>query len=483
MLDLRPILLVNGILLSIISVVMLIPAVIDLFVKNEESSAFLVSSFFTAFVGGGLYLTNRGHRGDLDIRQAFLFTTSSWVIVPIFAAMPFILSAELKMGYADAYFESVSGLTATGASVMRGLDSAPPGILLWRALLNAMGGIGIVVLALAILPMLRIGGMQLFRTESSDTMDKILPRTGQIAFVISMVFLFFTSLCALSYWIAGMHGFDAICHALTTVATGGFSTHDQSIGYYNSVQIELVAMVFMLIGAMPMILFYQAMRGHVEALWRSSQVRWFLGIVAIAIMLLTLWIVFGKELPFWQALRYVSFNVIAVITTTGYSSADYASWGTFATTLFFMLIVVGGCTGSTSGGIKVFRFQVLYQTTKTQVQQLIQPHGVFIPQYNGKQIPDQVSASVMSFFLLFAFSFMILAIVISWFGLDFLTSMSAAAQALSNVGPGLGDIIGPAGSYSTVPEGVKWILAGVMIMGRLELFTVLVLLSPQFWRN
>lgn len=466
----------------ILSIAMLVPAIADLAYSHDDWKVFLMSSFLTAFFGGGLYFSNLGHTGQLNLRQTFLFTTSSWFILSFFACLPLLFS-ELQISFTDAYFEAVSGLTTTGSTVLSDLDYAPPGILLWRAILQGLGGVGVIVLAMAILPMLRVGGMQLFRSESSDTMDKMLPRARQIAKVIGFTYLLLTFLCFLAYWMAGMHGFDAICHAITTVATGGFSTHDASIGYFDSVTIELICMAGMLSGAIPMILYYQAMKSSPLSIWRDPQVRWFFSIIIISILLVTNWQIYVQEAPGLEALRTSAFNVISIITTSGFASADYNLWGTGAVSIFFILIVVGGCTGSTTGGIKVFRFQVLYETVKAQLHRLLQPNGVFLPRYDHKPISDSISGSVLSFFALFSFCFMVLAVSLSFFGLDFLTSMSAAAQTLANVGPGLGHIIGPAGNYATIPDGAKWLIAFGMIMGRLELFTVIVILTPYFWRD
>jgi trk system potassium uptake protein TrkH len=481
MFDFRPILFVNGVLLIIVSLVMLLPALVDIAVGHDDWKVFATSSMATGFIGVTLFLTNRGYIGSLNLRQAFLFTTLSYLIISFFASMPLYL-ADGNMHAVDAFFETVSGVTSTGASVMSNLDVAPPGILLWRSLLNGLGGVGIVVLTLAVLPTLQIGGMQLFRTESSDNMEKALPRTTQIAGVISTIFGVLTLLCAFAYWVAGMNGFDAICHALTTVATGGFSTHDQSIGFYNSVTIELIAMFFMIAGALPLMLYYKALRGN-KSLYYDTQVRFFFKILLLVVALLTFWLVETQGYSWLDALRFASFNVVSIITTTGYSSANFSAWGTFAIVLFFMLIVVGGCTGSTAGGIKIFRFQVLFEIAKAQIAKLLQPHGVFIPRFNNKEVSPEAASSVMTFFLLFAFSFMLITLLLSAFGLDFLTAMSATAQALANVGQGLGDIVGPAGNYSTLPDGAKWILCFTMIMGRLEIMTVIVLFSKRFWRD
>ncbi len=482
MLDTRPILLAHGVLLSLLAAVMLLPMLLDLAVGNEDWKVFAASFFITGFSGGILFLTNRGYRGTLNIRQAFIFTTSTYVLLIIFAALPLYLSSD-AIDVTDAFFESASGLTTTGSTVLSGLDAMPPGILLWRSLLNMMGGIGIVVLALAVLPMLRIGGMQLFRTESSDTNEKSLPRTTQIASAIAMVFLVLTAICALCYRMAGMSGFDAINHAMSTVATGGFSTHDASFAFFDNPLIEWIAVIFMMSGAVPLILYFQMVKGKPLVILRNTQVQWLIVLIAASVAMMVIWLVMMQDMRAMLALRQVTFNIVSVVTTTGFASTDYMQWGIFPVVLFFMLTVVGGCTGSTSGGIKIFRLQILYYTTTAQIKRLIQPHGVFVPRYNGKPISEEVAASVMTFIVLFGISFTVIAMVLSLYGLDFLTCMSAAAQALANVGPGLGDVIGPAGNYATFPDGAKWLLSFAMIMGRLELFTVLVLLAPSFWRD
>ena len=482
MFSLRPILLINGLLLLILAATMLIPLFADIIFDNEHWQEFLTSSFLCAFIGGTLYLSNRGYQGQITLRQTFLFTASSWFILPLFASLPFYFSG-VAPNFVDAYFEATSGLTTTGATVFSGLEYMPHGILLWRCLLQALGAVGVIVLAMAILPILGIGGMQLFRTESSDKTDKVIPRARQLAKLIGITYISLVLIWTVAYWLAGMNGFDAICHALTTLGTAGFSNYDSSIAYFNSVEIETIATFGMIAGGLPIILYYQMLHGKPLALLKDLQVRWFLIILSFATLLITAWLVFNQDFGFWRALRYASFNVSSIITTTGYASADYASWGSASTLIFFMLIVVGGCTGSTSGGMKIFRFKVLYETSKVQLYRLIQPHGVFIARYGEKSISDTVSASVLGFFTLFAFSFMVLATALSAFGLDFITAMSASAQALSNVGPGLGEIIGPIGNYQTLPDGAKWLICIGMVVGRLELFTVLVLMTVRFWRD
>ena len=482
MINLRPILLITGSLLLVIAASMLIPAIVDIYYGNEDWMAFVAAAFFTCFIGGVMVFSNQGEVKNFTVKQTFFLTTFSWFAIAIFSTLPFMLS-ELKMSFTDSFFESMSGLTTTGSTVMVGLDNAPPGILLWRALLNGIGGVGIIVFALAVLPMLRIGGMQLFRSESSDKTDKILPRATQIAGVIGYTYVLLVFLCFAAFWWAGMGPFDAICHSLATIATGGFSTKDASFGYFNSALLDYICVVFMLLGSMPFLLYVQMTQGNFRAFFKDSQVQWFLLITFFCISAVTCWMVMDQAMPFWEALRRVSFNLVSVITTTGFASTDYNQWGSFAVIMFFMCTVMGGCTGSTTGGIKVFRHQVLFETAKAQISRLIQPHGIFLPQFNKKPITDAVTNSVMSFFILFALSFTVLAVLLSLTGLDFITSMSSAAQALSNTGPGLGNIVGPAGNFSTLSDPAKWMLAIGMLIGRLEIFTVLVLFSPYFWRE
>ena len=482
MIDVRPVLFVVGILLTTLAGFMFVPALVDLAVGNPDWRVFLAGAFFTLFIGGTLVLMNRTGRVDLTVRQTFLLTTLAWLVMAAFAALPFSF-AELELDYADAFFEAMSGLTTTGSTVIVGLDYAPPGILLWRALLQWQGGIGIIVMAIAVLPMLRVGGMQLFRTESSEMSEKVLPRATQISAVIAIIYVTLTAAAATAYWIAGMTLFEAICHAMTTIATAGFSTSDASLGHFGSTAIEWIATAFMVIGSIPFILYFQVVRGQGGALWRDSQVRSFLGLVVVAVLVLAGWLWLAHDAPLEAALRFAAFNTVSVITGTGYSSTDYGAWGGFAVTTLLFLMVVGGCTGSTTGGIKVFRFQVLYASAAVQVRRLLQPHGVFVAHYNRKPMPDSVGEAVMSFFFLFLVSFGVVAVTLATLGLDFMTSVSAAATALANVGPGLGELIGPAGTFAPLPDAAKWVLSAAMLLGRLELFTVLVLFTARFWRG
>lgn len=482
MLDIRPVLLAIGFLLATLGAAMLIPAVADIAVGHQDWQVFLAASTATFFIGISLILTSRGSTENINLRQAFLITTGSWLVIATFGALPFFFS-ELGLSFTDAFFESMSGITTTGSTVILGLDGAPPGILLWRSILQWMGGIGIIVMAVAVMPMLQVGGMQLFRMESSDTSEKILPRARQIAGALAGLYGAASVICALCLWAAGMPLFDAAAHAMTTVATGGYSTSDGSVGHFDSPLIDGVITLFMIVGSLPFVLYLQFLRGRPLMLWRDDQVRWFFGIALAAILAMTVYRSVASDVSILNALRYVSFNAVSVMTGTGYSTSDYSLWGGFAVGLFFLLMFVGGCAGSTSCGVKIFRIQVLYETGRSQVLKMVQPHGIFTPHYNGKPIPASVSAAVMNYFFVFFVCFVVLALCLSAFGLDFITAASGAGSAIANVGPGLGPIIGPAGTFQPLPDGAKWFLAFGMLLGRLELLGVLILFTPSFWRS
>lgn len=481
MLELRPVALVNGILLATLATAMLLPAMVDLALGNPDWVVFAWASAVTMFVGLALTVSTRGNAVRLGLREAFIMTASVWVVLALFAALPFVWS-ELQLGYTDAYFEAMSGLTTTGATVIVGLDGAPPGILLWRGLLQWLGGLGIVVMAIAVLPMLQIGGMQLFRAEGFDTSEKILPRAAQISGYLVGLYVAFTLICAAAYHAAGMRVLDAAVHAMTTIATGGFSSHDASLGFFNSTPIEIIAITFMIVGSMPFILYIKTVRGHYGAVARDSQVRVFLLMLAV-FSLLALLAQTQSPHGFEHGLREAIFNVVSIMTGTGYATVDYGLWGPFSTALFLCLMFVGGCAGSTSCGIKVFRFQVLYENIDQHMKRILHPHGVFVNMYNGKQLPDHVSGAVMCFFFLYFLAVAVTAVILTLQGLDTVSALSAAATAVSNVGPALGQLIGPASTFADISDSAKWTLSAAMLIGRLELFTVLVMLSPAFWRK
>jgi trk system potassium uptake protein TrkH len=479
--DMRPILYVTGILLCTLAASMIIPIFTDLVSGHTNWQTFFFCMSFTGFIGGALVLTNSAPNFNISMRQTFLLTTVSWLVLALAASAPFALSG-IGMSLTDSIFEAISGITTTGSTVITNLNEAPPGILMWRAILQWLGGIGIIVMALSVLPFLKVGGMQLFQTESSES-EKALPRATQLAASIGTIYLCLTVACMFCYKLAGMGSFDAWAHAMTTIATGGFSTFDTSFAHYDAPWAEITAITFMLLGGLPFILYVKALSGNWKSLFNDSQVRAFFSIVLIAIITMIAFLTIQNDAPFFEALRRASFNVVSVITGTGYTNGDYGAWGGFAVIMIFFLMVVGGCAGSTTCGIKVFRFQVLYAVTIVQLKQLIHPHGVFTAHYNNRALPNGIAASVMSFFFIYALCFALLAIGLSFVGLDFMTAMSGSVTAISNVGPGLGDIIGPAGTFEPLPDSAKWMMCVGMILGRLELFTVLVLLIPAFWRK
>lgn len=478
----QAVLFILGILLTTLAAAMAITSVADLVTGHSDWQVFISSAALTLFVGVSLILTSNQRWERFAVRQAFLLTTLTWVVLPAFAALPFTFS-EIGLSFTDAYFEAMSGLTTTGSTVIVGLDSAPRGILLWRALLQWLGGIGIIVVAVAVMPILRIGGMQLFHVESSDQSEKILPRAAQIATGIALAYLILSAACAMLYWTAGMKPFESFTHAMTTIATGGFSTSDSSVGHFDNAAVDYIAALFMLAGGIPFVLYVQTIRGRPFALFRDSQVRWYVSIVGSAAMGLALWQWLALDTDWWLSLRYAVFNAISVMTGTGYATTAYDLWGGFAVSVMFLLTFIGGCAGSTSCGIKIFRFQVLYATSRVQMSRLLQPHRVYVPLFNRAPIPEEVSHAVLGFFFLYICAFAMFSMALGLCGLDFLTAVSGAATALGNVGPGLGPVIGPAGTFAPLPDIAKWILATAMLLGRLELFTVLVLFLPAFWRD
>jgi len=481
LLDLRPVFFICGVLLIILAVIMLAPVASDLLANDDDWSAFVKASGVTLFVGVSLVLANRSESFRLNLRQAFAFTSFSWLIIAAFAALPFAFS-KLDMSYTDAFFEAMSGITTTGATVIIGLDGAPPGILLWRSILQWLGGIGIIVFALAFLPMLRVGGMQLFRTEAFDTPEKVLPRAAQLAAGIGGVYIGLTIVTAIVLWAAQMQPFDAINHAMTALATGGFSTRDASIGAYPPV-IHWIIFFAMIIGSLPFVFYIDAIRGRFDPLAKDSQVRVFLGVLAMSILLVFLWLVFERGEGVTAAITKSAFNVTSIMTGTGYATEGFDKWGPFPFAMFFLLMFVGGCAGSTTCGVKIFRFQVAYAVGRVQISRLMQPRGVFIPYYNHRPIPDEVAQSVMGFLLFFVLSFGVLALLLGMTGLDPITALSGAASAIANVGPGLGPIIGPESSYTGLNDTAKWLLSAGMLIGRLEIFAVFILFVPSFWKE
>ena len=479
--ELRPVLLMIGLLMVALGVSMILPAVVDYLTPPVGATqAFFGGAAAAVALGGILIAANRGGMADISLRQGYLFTVLAWVTVPALGALPLALS-PLGLSYTDAFFETMSGLTTTGSTVLVGLDTMPESILLWRAIMQWLGGIGIIVMAIAILPWLRTGGMQLFHAESSDRSDKPMPRLAQVTAWICLVYLALSTLCAFGYRVTGMTRFDAVVHAMTTIATGGYASSDASFAAFPAAA-QWVAVMFMIAGAAPFLLYVRAVRGDWSIL-RDRQVHVMLLVLLAATVVLALWLhqVVGRSLD--EALRAAAFNVTSIMTTTGYASDDYGLWGPLAVGVFFYLMFVGGCTGSTSGAIKIFRFRVLFIVLADHTSRRFMPHRMAPRSYDGRPLTVDVVEGVMAFLAVYFLTVAVIALALSGFGLDWLTSLSGAVQAVGNIGPGLGPTIGPAGNFSTLPDGAKWILALGMLLGRLELFTVLVLLAPRFWRG
>ena len=477
-----PIIYLIGMLLCILSIFMIIPALVDWFYGSQNWPAFVGSSMATLFVGSILFLTNKGSATEhLELRQAFLLTNSAWISIALFGSLPFLLS-DIEMSFIDAFFESTSGITTTGATVIENLEAKSHGILIWRALLQWLGGVGIIVMALAVLPMLSIGGMQLFKTESYETPDKVVPKAASFAAGISIVYITLTVIWALMLWGAGMPIFDSIAHAMTTLATGGYSTKSESLAAFDSSTIEIIIIFGMLVGSLPFVHYLTLSKNGLKNLIKDDQVKLFLTLVLFVVLIISLYLSFNN-LPFLDALRLASFNVVSIITGTGFGTSDFNNWGGFPTTILLILMFVGGCAGSTTCGLRMARIQVLIANAKAQVSKLIRPHAVVVSYYNQKPIPENVAESVMGFFFLYILSFAVIASLLGGLGLDLITAISGAASAIGNVGPGLGDIIGPSGSYQSIPDLGKIVLCAGMILGRLEIFAILVMFSPLFWKN
>lgn len=478
--DLRPVCEVTGKLTLALGLAMLAPMAVDLAEGRPNWQGFALAAFATAGTGALLMLASarRGVRG-LTRHQAFLLTTLVWLVLPGFGALPFVLGAP-GATYTDAFFEAMSGLTTTGSTVFSGLDGMARGTLLWRALLQWFGGLGIVVVAMVFLPVLKVGGMQLFRSESFDISGDILPRAAEAARAVSTLYLSLTLACLLAYSAAGMTPFDALCHAMTTIATGGLANYDASFGAFPPA-VQWVGALFMALAALPFIKLVQVARGRMIPLWRDPQARAFFGILLGVASALALWRIGTEDIAVERAFRSALFNAASMMTGTGYASEDYQLWGSFAVALFFTLSLIGGCAGSTACSAKVFRFQILYSALLVQIRRIHTPHGVFPLRYDNRPVEAEVLSSVMGFFFVFVVAISILAMLLSMFGLSTITSISGAVAVMTNVGPGLGPEIGPAGNFAGLPDGAKWLLAIGMLLGRLECLSVLVLFAPRFW--
>ena len=471
-----------GTLLIILGLFMLLPYCLQIFYR-EDSHSFLSSSFITILIGTLFVLANLQKEYQLNLKQTFFFSTFAWISIAGFGALPFILS-DINFSLSDSFFESMSGITTTGSTVVTNLDDSPKSILMWRAIMQWLGGVGIIVMAITVLPLLKVGGMQLFKIESSDKPEKILPRTSQVAFIIISTYLVLTFFCAFFYKILGMSLFDSVAHAMTTIATGGFSTHNDSIGFFNNPNIEIIATIFIILGSIPFIAYLKFIKGNRKIFYQDIQIKGLVYLFLLSTLIMFLYLFFNNtNILIIEKIRIASFNVVSILSGTGYVTNDFSLWGKFPLIFFLFLMFIGGCAGSTACGIKIFRFQLLFLFLNNQIKKLIYPNSIFILKYNNQKITDNYMNSVIIFVFAYLFIFILTAMLLSVTGLDFLSAISGAATSISNVGPGLGEIIGPNGNFKSIPEVSKWVLSFGMLLGRLELFAVLILFFPSFWRN
>ncbi|MFL2660747.1 MAG: TrkH family potassium uptake protein [Alphaproteobacteria bacterium] len=480
--NLKSSLFIIGNLLVFFSIYSFIPGIVDYYYNGTDWVVFFVISIVCLFTGLNISFIFKRKDKDVEILSAFLLTLISWIILTFIGALPFYLGTT-SLSLPDSFFESMSGLTTTGATVIQNLDNTSKSILIWRAMLQWLGGIGIIVIAIAIFPILKIGGMQLFQSEFSAKEEKVLPRTTKIATGIGLVYIILTLSCSFLLFLSGMDIFDSVAHGMTIIATGGFSTKDMSIGFFDSLFTEIITIFFMIVSSLPFILLFQSMRGKLFDLISSSQVQFFLMLILTITIIVSFWLKKYYEVDFLQSLRISAFAVVSISTGSGFSTYDFSVWGSFTTLLFLFLMLIGGCSGSSSCGLKIFRIQILFKSAFTIIKKIIQPRGVFIPTYNSREISDDVLASVTGYFFLYIFMFATLSLALAFDGQEILTSLSGAAATLANVGPGLNESIGPSGNYSSISDFTKVFLCIGMLIGRLELFPILILLSPQLWKR
>ena len=480
MINLKIIFFILGVLVSILSISMIIPLTLNFIFHDSHlifSSSFLISSFF----GLSLILAFRNNEKKISINDTIIITVLSLPVLSAFASLPFYFDKNIT-GFAEAFFEATSGLTTTGASIYNNVENLSLGLLVWRSLIQWLGGIGIIIFAIAILPILNIGGMQLFTQDWKEKDYDLHYRSKELAKLVGSVYICFTLLIFLILWILGMPIFDAFCHSLTTVATGGFSTNNNSIAHYNSFYIELAIILGMLLASLPFTLYLSSFQKGIRA-FKDVQVFMFLTLILLFSLILTSWNYFQNNISFLTSFRLAFFNGVSVMTGTGYTTSDFSNWGSFPNALLLLMMLIGGCTGSTTGGIKVFRIQILFFVIIKELRKINSPRSLFSSKYNNQIISEEIINSVMVIILFFLGGIFVISLLFFWEGYDFITSVSAAITSIAVVGPGLGSIIGPEESFSSLPSNLKIILAAAMIIGRLEFIAFFVLLLPTFWKQ
>jgi len=451
---------------------------------NESSfKGILVSSLINFIVGFLLYYFSKNNKNkDLKRRDGFLIVTFSWLIMSIFGMLPYVLTGQIP-SFTNAFFETVSGYTTTGATILDNIESLDYGILFWRSLTQWIGGMGIIVLAVAILPFLGIGGMQLFVAEAPGvSLDKLQPRIKETAKRLWIIYISFSILLFFILYAEGMSFFDSINHAMTTFATGGFSTKDASIGYFNSPIIQYTIIVFMLISATNFTLIYFGIQLNFKKIFNNEEFRIYLSFISILTIVVFSSLLFFDISSIEETFRIALFNVVAIVTTTGFSTADFTGWSEFLTILFFILMFFGASTGSTSGGIKIVRHVILVKNSFIELKKQIHQSGVFTLRFNNSRVPRDIVFNILAFMMLYVIIFCAGSVIMTLLGVDFMSAIGSVAATLGNVGPGIGSV-GPSNTYTNIPDAGKWILSFLMFIGRLELFTVLMILSPFFWRG
>ncbi|WP_025823010.1 TrkH family potassium uptake protein [Shewanella marina] len=482
----RTIIRITGLLIALFSITMLPPALIAVIYKDGGGTPFIQSFFVSIVIGFILWYPNRQQKAELRTREGFLIVTLFWTVLGFIGTLPFIFSSQPDLSYTDSVFESFSALTTTGATVIVGLDDLPKAILFYRHLLQWLGGMGIIVLAVAILPVLGIGGMQLYRAEIPGPVkdSKMTPRIAETAKVLWYIYLALTIACALAYWLAGMTAFDAICHSFSTIAIGGFSTHDASMGYFNSPTINMICVVFLLIAAVNFSVHFAAFcRGGIDlkVYWRDAEFKMLLLIqfVLTAICFLTLYKSGVYDTP-EQTLDHALFQAVSISTTAGFGTQSFNMWPLFLPMLLIFSSFIGGCGGSTAGGIKVIRMILLLLQGSRELKRLVHPRAMYSIRIGSTALPDRVVDAVWGFFSAYTLVFVLCMLALMALGIDNITAFSAVAACLNNLGPGLGEV---ASNYASIGDGAKWVLVIAMLFGRLEVFTLLVLFTPTFWKN
>ena len=478
----RPLFFITGLVLSKMAVFMYFPMILAFYYQSFGGMEFLASIIITHLASiVFLYLGGETKHSHLGVKEMFMLTTGVWMLASLFAALPFVFIEHIS--YSDAFFETMSGITTTGSTVLHGLDTMHPSILLWRSILQWLGGVGFIVMGVAILPFLNVGGMRLFQTESSDWSEKSSSKTRRVALDILFVYVSLTVCCFVGYRFAGMENFDAVNHAMTTISTGGYSTSDSSMGHFSHFA-HWNAIIFMFLGGLPFLLMIRGMKQKsLQPLWKDAQIQGFALLVTVCSLSLSAYLVMSDQFSWADAIRLSVFNVVSVVTTTGFGLDDFLTWGDFSLVIFTGLLFTGACSGSTSGGMKIFRFQIAFSLLKRHLMLLMHPHALFTQKYNNRKVSDEILRSLVAFVIAYMMTIAVSTLLLTLFGSNAPIALSASITAVSNVGPGLVESIGPSGNFAALPDPSKWVLSIGMLMGRLEILTVAVMLTRHFWRR